>query len=484
MKNDHKKIIRLAKRAIACIVASICLSVSEPFFGGSVEPNREKQEDAPLSVLRIPTTHTERSLAYFTRSQKITALDLISFYDAVKRGAQYAYDLFFEGKDPVLSDQERTTHLHAITDLISFFYFIAMLNRDDRMGPQDLTFGIYDETDRLINWLNKYRALIKDEGYSLGSPKNFSASNSFAYFRKQSHGFVDSWGIDIRLEKDSHCSPLFFNSRWKKPEEDDCVGPLRHILVGTDEVKKHKHYIKPESHGLYDWGDLFGHTKGYLAVIGRRTPFISYLFDRDDDPLYNREHTPLDAIRFFRKNTHYNPETRTAIQHGIGGMYSYAKENCCKKLVNFFEESFDFPALRHGREIIITTDTIFWADYFRTSSPELRKFYEEISVLKRIITELGTQNPPVLHGVVQNHAQYVVHLYEHNKSKIENQKIRSYCETIMKLISKFVPCTDQMLATFLKKHHRQVFDSYAYPTIEVLFDHMVNRPAPNRLKKN
>ncbi|MCL5436431.1 MAG: hypothetical protein M1549_00950 [Candidatus Dependentiae bacterium] len=331
---------------------------------GALQKVGDQSQQPPLP-LGIRQGRLERSLAQFTRDGMVTDGDLGAYLLSVERGAHLAYQLFFT-ELPIPEYVSRKAHLSAIADLIAFFYLLAMLTREDGLMPADVTFGIVETDQRAATFLRNYRTRVAERRLNLGSTSSMFGGNHLAYFRNQSHGFKEAWGITMYYKKKHPLIPLLFPNRWLDAEGiTDVSGPLYHLLVGTDPYLSGKWYLKPEACGIYYWGEWFGHVAGYVKAVCRRTALVNRLIDSDDDPAYNKEHLPRAVLSTFKECSkrylkRFGTQERHAARRGIAGMYAHARKHGWKEFTSYIEARFSFPPLRRGNEIIINRETVFW----------------------------------------------------------------------------------------------------------------------------
>lgn len=401
----------------------------------------------------------QRSLAQFTYDGIVTPEDIAAFLDSANRGGIITYQLFFGENRSPLTSRTRREHLRALVDLVSFFYLTTMLTRDDGLMPADVTFGILDPNDRVQQFTQNYLNRVRDhKKLDIGSEKNIFGTNHLAYYRQQSHGFNQAWGLNLYLSKKDPAVPLLFTNRWHDRERLQSVtGPLYHLLMGTDQHLTKKFYIKPEECGIYFWGEWFGHTKGYLKVIGRRTPVINRLLDADDDPPFNKERLPRSVLSHFKNcmrahGARLGSSEKEAIRRGIAGLYEHALKQGWLEFVEYIDTHYTLPQVRRGNEIIIAPETAIWSAYFITKEVKIRQMFNALAEVKRAL--MAGKNETIRKSMSEWRLAYGA-----AKPQIahENSFITSYLGKLSARFNRLLGMPERQLAAFVGRYRRQIF---------------------------
>lgn len=407
----------------------------------------------PLGITKAQLT---QSLAQFTTDGVITPEDITAFLDSASRGAALTYQLFFATTPTQHQYKNRKEHLRAITDLVSFFYLVAMLSRDDGLMPADVTFGVIDPMGTVKNFTLAYLTRVRDhKKLNIGSETSLFGANHLAYYRPQSHGFVDAWGLNLYVNKDTPYAPLLFVNRWTNQTALATVqGPLYHLLIGTDQHVPQQLYIKPEECGLHHWGEWLGHAKGYLKVVGRNTPLINHLLDTDDDPECNKERLPRAVLANFKagiraQGKRIGTNEKDAIRRGIAGMYQYAQAPNWREFIVYLESHFTLPHLRRGNEIIISPETAIWSLCFATADPAISQLLNRLATLKRALVANSAPD-------VRRAAADWLRAYQGAREIqiLKNGMIRPYLDRIASGCTTLLRLDDRGLAAFVvQKRH-------------------------------
>lgn len=417
----------------------------------------------PLCITREQLT---ASLAQFTTDGIITHDDTAQFIASAERGARIAYQLFFVEKPVPHQFTHRKEHLHALVDLISFFYLVAMLSRDDGLMPADVTFGVIDPDGHFDAFMHQYLTRVGRKNLDLGSTSSIFGANRLAYFRTQSHGFNRAWGINLCFKKDQPWHPLLFTGRWEDERRlPNVSGPLYHLLIGADQHEVGKLYIKPEECGIYYWGEWFGHVKGYLKALGRRTVLINHLLDDDDDPQCNKEHLPRAVLYAFKAcaRAHVKrlgPAERTAIRRGIAGMYAHAIRNGWDDFIAYIDSRFSMPHARRGNEIVIARETAIWSAYFVTADPQIKKLFEALAAVKRTFTcyALTQMRACSLKDVRESIRKFcAAYAAVQPVGLISSSWLGDYLGRLAVRFEKLCAMSDAGLLSAIERHHRQLF---------------------------
>lgn len=428
--------------------------------------NQTHRDALPLCITHEQLT---ASLAQFTTDGVITRNDTEQFIASAERGARIAYQLFFVEKPAPLQFTplqftHRKEHLHALVDLISFFYLVAMLSRDDGLMPDDVTFGVIDPDGRFDAFVHQYLARVERKKLHLGSTSSIFGANRLAYFRTQSHGFNHAWGINLCFKKDQPRFPLLFTGRWEDERRlPNVSGPLYHLLIGADQHELGKLYIKPEECGIYYWGEWFGHVKGYLKALGRRTVLINHLLDDDDDPQCNKEHLPRAVLYAFKAcvRAHIKrlgPSERAAIRRGIAGMYAHAIRNGWDDFVGYIDSRFSMPHTRRGNEIIVARETAIWSAYFVAA--DSKKIFEALAAVKRAFTccALTQMRACSLKNVRESIQKFcAAHAALQPEGVVGNSWLGDYLGRLAVRFEKLCAMSDASLADVIERRHRQLF---------------------------
>lgn len=267
----------------------------------------------------------------------------------------------------------RQAYLQEITNFASWCYTHSMQerpvlhrgwfssNKKRIFGFQEGTFKLEDANGKLWEFLTGYLDIVKNivGDDHMGSDRSTSAANGYAYYRRQSHGFSQAFGIDL-------------------DEKNPLLGCFKHLLIGRD-AKTGYIWIKPESHGL-GGADLLGHATSFVAAQARKhLPWGA----GDDLPEWSKERVPTDVKKAFfaafgeKKSfmDYITTNKKTAelekiAKAGIGSMYHYALVNMGVNqeraaFVETIKQQYEHPIVRQGCEIIIRQND------FRTSGPRV-----------------------------------------------------------------------------------------------------------------
>lgn len=239
----------------------------------------------------------------------------------------------------------RKVYAESIVDFVTWCYTHSMTERSTKNNEHKIfgfkrgTFKVADVNGKLSEFLNGYRELVSFMVGSdkLGSITSKTAANPYAYYRAQSHKFVDAWGIDLDV-------PF--------------MDTFKHILIGTD-PKTGSVWIKPEEFGL-NKSDWYGHAFGYI-----KSEFRKMFGSNNDGPTANRERVPNEVKETFKKTFVKNKHITALANEGIKSMYEYAlthhNEADQLKLNEFMQliqQKYPHPELRTGNEIIINKEQL------------------------------------------------------------------------------------------------------------------------------
>lgn len=468
---------KLSKRLfLFCLFLTLVLrlDVATSWFFGTAVPATAVARDITRIDLPLGLTFEQlhASLAQFTKDGIVTHEDIGHFLTSAQRGAHITYQLFLAEHPTPLTISTRKTHLSALADTTAFFYLISMLTRDDGLMPADVTFGIVDTHGRFTAFMNEYLNRIRNKRLNLGSEQSLFGANPLAYFRKQSHGFERSWGINMHASKQKPSVPLLFTGRWEDDSRSTLVtGPLYHLLVGHDAHDNKKIYLKPEECGIYHWTEWFGHAKGYLRTVARRTILLNRLFDADDDPPFNKEHTPRAVLQAFKKAARQYARYRArrlddaekaAIRRGIAGMYAHARTHEWHAFTTYIEEHFNLPHLRHGNEIIIAPETVFWSIYFTTDNIKIRQMLDALAAIKIFLSryemrEIAQRTSAIADLRAKIQHWRTLYLDAAPDLLITNKTLYAHFNRHLTLITQLLKMDDAALQEYVARHRYQLF---------------------------
>jgi hypothetical protein len=315
--------------------------------------------------------------------------------NAIEQGGKYAYKLFFKQTTEGIPTNTREEYLRSILDLQSFFYSLCFQIRPDGLGFEEGTFFIEDPSGIFKEFLQGYLEKVRSEGCDLGNPdsKHVFASNPFAYYRVNSHGFTQAFGIDNRFSEKNY--PNYWMNKFG------------HILIGFTDTGV---WLKPEKSGC-SYGEVGSHALHLVeAQVSKKS---KYFFDMceyytgyklkeiegDDSPLYNKERTPTNIIKKFIK---LFPEAPKDQSKGIGLMLTYAQsqlqandftDNISKKVVEQFiynlKNEYTHTTKPQGQEIYLTNEDLILAQGYTPDANEAENNFiiHIFAPLKRLINQ-------------------------------------------------------------------------------------------------
>lgn len=458
---------------------------------------------------------SDKQIAYSLQqysSVPVTQSDINSFKEATKNGAFTAKKLLLDEENieiptkakkqeseesflivekNVIDTEGLEDYLKEITDLQDFFYTLAIFMRPDGVGPTEVTFGIIGNNS-FTKFIYGYLDLIESFGLSLGTTSSTKAANPFAYYRKQSHQFGDSWGLefrylakDINADKDQDSQPLLFPARWTEEAVVNTVfGSQFHLLIGKDKNIDNKIFFKFEDAGLYG-GQLIKHAVGFGLSFLRKHGGEKFGMTPDDAPEYNKERVPGIIEKTITKMENDGVIKKAAEVHkvaktGIAELYAYTKKHKgFEDLTEFLETNYDHPDLRKGNEIIIAPyrdDSCVWIDYFTTKNENLKKIYEDFSSLKKYILSMAIESTEITVKESKENQEFQL-VEKENKSDILKEKIdefyksignintgniqtNTYLKQIAELLEKISKVDDKDFETIIKRYARTMFDTH------------------------
>lgn len=237
-------------------------------------------------------------------------------------------------KDSV--ELRRWNYEQLFVKLASFLYLMSAEKRPDGTvkGFKEGTFKIAGK--RFKKLFDTYLNFIKWLGNGLGTTEAMEAENPYAYYRKQSHGFKESFGIDIHEKAGSFEHKAF-------------LGQFKHFLCGTDD--NGCLWFKPEAAGLEGTVEQLKHLYGYFFAEYEHSLNVGY---------FNKERLPQNLIKLFEETFEFKMNETTKKQP-VFLMIQKAQEQYAKapshqdKIRNFIAQvkgNLDLVELRNGKEVI------------------------------------------------------------------------------------------------------------------------------------
>ena len=284
------------------------------------------------------------------KSQTIPTVDKVVRW--IEQGEHYAHQLFNTDQEIALPFGQE---LEPILSLIWYFYMKAY---EKGQAFEQGAFMIEDPDDRLYDLLMRY-AQKKNNDIKTMAPVKIS-SNKYAYKRLSSHlkhsrseDDPAHYGIDIRLADNAR--PVPYLPTLKK-----------HLLFGKVKLpysEKKLLFIKPEDAGLYYADGALDHGLDFVISLGRKT--APSLFGSDDEARYRKERIPKEIVSAIKKHLPREKDLLTAVQkYGIQAWHKVVNPNDFSDPKNLYyngligsgNKGYDHPAIRHGREVILTRE--------------------------------------------------------------------------------------------------------------------------------
>ncbi len=294
--------------------------------------------------------------------------------------------LQLEGQHPdyVQRLNDRKEHLRAIVHIMWYLYSEA-INKHEAFIEG--SFIILDPDFKLYNFLMLYARRCNPDITGQHDPLNHATTNPFACSRDSSHWkkSQDHWshyGIDMRFEED-------------KPVDNLLPTGKPHLLFGIVGENPNRLFIKFEDHGLYADGDicpkeLLGHAWYYILSRVRKQQkvlpptvyqqFIEPVIGSDEGDDIRKEHTStVFAQRCSQILRTYNcPHSdlyyTSLEQHGMAKLTEYIeqKPECWSTALHAafkdyyaeLKDTYDYPEIRKGCEVILGRDELLSSTYF------------------------------------------------------------------------------------------------------------------------
>lgn len=240
--------------------------------------------------------------------------------------------------------QTRKAYEQLLVDIASYFYLLAIHERQTKKGYVFMGFfeGTFRITDlRFQPLFETYRELVNAMGYNLGRKKAWVAANCWVYWRDNSHGFPESFGIEL-------ATPL--------------LGKFSSILVSCDE---NGIWFKPERKGCQT-KDVFKHALHLGFAMAKRFRF--WLLSVDDRPENSQEYVPASIKKSFVAL--FGSAGRNIANQGIAAMFTYTQEKLAtqtltsqqtqqaKLFLQKLWQTYDALDVRRGNEIVVSTSKL------------------------------------------------------------------------------------------------------------------------------
>lgn len=283
----------------------------------------------------------------------------------VERGKVVACNIL---SDRRMNLRDQNEYLNAITDLMWYFYSLAIKKRQ---AFEEGTFLLEDPNLKFYNFLIGYVKLVNStiKG-TLKDPALTRSGNYYGYSRLSSHFKLEQesyrhYGIDIRFLNETQAQSLLPTGK--------C-----HILFGK--VTDDKIFIKMESAGL-TLRDIPWHAAEFVGAQVRKvipslkqfvdqyispqyfSDFLIYYIGVDDNPNYRKERVPQEFIQ----------TCFTILQHG----------NLSSEVIKKHFEKFITRGLQYLDQLIKNPPNEFSSEQineFRLYHQKLSKDYDNLSI--------------------------------------------------------------------------------------------------------
>ena len=349
------------------------------------------QETSPLLPITLRQLEANGRIRQLSRDIHITEQEACIIAD----GGAWMHTLLhnpainalrLEGPHPdyVQRVADRQEHLRAIVQIMWYLYSEA-INKHEAFIEG--SFIILDPDFKLYNFLMLYARRCNQDITGQRDPLNHRTTNPFACSRDSSHwkpsqAHWSHYGIDMRLEADQ---PVLNILPTGKP----------HLLFGIVGEKPNRLFIKFEDHGLYADGgicpkELLGHAWYYVLSRIRKQQkvlppavykqFIEPTLGSDEGDDIRKEHTStVFAQRCWQILQKYNCRHsdfyyKLLEQHGMAKLTEYIDQKpeywspelhaAFKDYYAELKDTYDYPEIRKGCEVILGRDELLSSTYF------------------------------------------------------------------------------------------------------------------------
>lgn len=318
-------------------------------------------------------------------------------------------------------EQLRKTFLKSIIAIQSYFYALSQTHMDEYTGFTEGTFSIlnpYKESLEKLknNYINIVLMILKiynptkNKGDLIGDPgvtainiwgRGIFASNPYAYYRPNSHGFDDSIGIDLIGLEPSYK----FNTK-DKTKNFDWMYKFKHILMGKN---KDQFWWKPEASGLGSLSDTITHGQDLIVHLWDR----KYSPQKESGVGYAKERPIKSEGETFKKITNLDHKRISDIYLNAINLYKKnASGNKSKPLADFIKslnKKYTYPSKRWGKEIILSTEDFITSYLNSNISIVLKQYIHYFIHVKRLLRQFQKHfnNNNAIKVILPQEAHYI-----------------------------------------------------------------------------
>ena len=447
----------------------------------SIYPDLSGQVQATYSYTKNTTYPDYYSLLHLKTLQSINKAEELNLTEkelkkeaqsqtfSAYRGAQHCSNIIFAKNQASSSklNKDEKKNVEVARDILSYLYTHCYDLREDKQGFHEGTFFVKDK--KLTQFFRKY--------YDIAQNKEIQS----IYLRDNSHGFKDSFGIDLPQPFAGKFNTILVGFKSKDKNEDDGV------------------WIKPEREGCKGWFSLSTITHLWHFAQSQSTKAIAFFTGKsaDDADIFNKERVPVQERNKFQKlfkDCRAQPKNLT-----LHSMYKYTlqqaricidrkQKSCFNEFARELEEKYsNIKRGRKGREIFLTKDNLLSSYFMRTQKTQLIGLYNEIIKTKDKINKLKSleqsrkQEKPIeeddFAGMsmvllkdefphTKKQIQRLIRSIDAVKQKITNPEVKEYLTTKSSFFTDLLGKSNQEilkeLATqpiFDQEYHQNVLDA-------------------------
>ncbi|MCL5875330.1 MAG: hypothetical protein M1114_02565 [Candidatus Dependentiae bacterium] len=331
-------------------------------------------------------------------------LNINKVIEYIENGGAYAHALMNDKLEEI-PHSNMEEYLTSINSLLWFFYSQGMVQSGTNVPFEEGSFRIEDSDHKFFNFFYGYLEKVQKERHLSDSKMECNllgkAPNTFAYYRKSSHGGLKVFGIDYRTNQDQLCQSLFPMNKKHLLCSQQC-GPNGKTIL----------FLKPENNGLADIKEWLFHALEFVGSVGRKIGVGS-----NDHDNFAKEHFDNEKIKTeFKKLTQQSelPEDQKSLLtqqmhfYGLAGIYdalgtiqtySISQEIAkrARDLRKNIRKNYGNTKLRKGNELVLTRLDLVTSNYYhllkqhkanpaQLNEPHvIKNFLEELNKLKHLI---------------------------------------------------------------------------------------------------